>query len=400
MSDTLAIAVDIGGTFTDGIAVRLGDGRIWLTKSLTTPADPGAAVSTVIAALLSQSARDVGLAAQAVGELVHGTTRVANAIIERDGAKVGLLLTRGIRDVLDIRREVRYDLYDLTIDFPEPLVPRVRRMEIAERIASDGSVIAALDEVELEAAAGKLKSKGVSAVAVCFLNACVDDAHERRAGEIVAKLWPQVAVKPVVGSGTRNPRVRTHVDNSAERLCAAADVRLSEPFGSAHERGGDRRALRIMTSSGGFTSSQAAARTPIALLESGPAGGVLSAIITGQQAGVRDILAFDMGGTTAKACVCLGSRPAVTHLFETGRVRRFKKGSGLPVLIPSIDLIEIGAGGGSIAHKSTLGLLNVGPAQCRGGSGPGLLRPGRQRAHGDRCGSAARLSRFGGFSWR
>ena len=249
-------------------------------------------------------------------------------------------------------------------------MPRVRRLEIAERIASDGSVIAALDEAELEAAAGKLKAKGVGAVAVCFLNACVDDAHERRAGEIVAKLWPQVAVSL---SSEVAREIREYERMSTTVLNAYVQPLMSDYLNRLEARmseAGIAAPLRIMTSSGGFTSSQAAARTPIALLESGPAGGVLSAINTGQQAGVRDILAFDMGGTTAKACVCLGSRPAVTHLLETGRVRRFKKGSGLPVLIPSIDLIEIGAGGGSIAHKSTLGLLNVGPRSAGADPGP------------------------------
>ena len=369
-SDTLRIAVDIGGTFTDGIAVRLGDGRIWLAKSLTTPGDPGEAVSTVIAALLKQSGRDEGLGGEAVGELVHGTTRVANAIIERDGAKVGLLLTRGSRDVLDIRREVRYDLYDLAIDFPEPLVPRARRMEVAERIASDGTTIESLDEAQLETLVGKLTARGVGAVAVCFLNACVDDKHERRAGEIVRKACPGAAVSL---SSEVAREIREYERMSTTVLNAYVQPLMSDYLGRLEARMSEAEIaapLRIMTSSGGFTSSAAAARTPIALLESGPAGGVLSAINTGQQAGVSDILAFDMGGTTAKACVCLGSRPAVTQLFETGRVRRFKKGSGLPVLLPSIDLIEVGAGGGSVAHKSTLGLLNVGPRSAGAEPGP------------------------------
>lgn len=364
----MRIAIDIGGTFTDGVLEASPQGLIWVGKTLTTYADPGAAITTVIDDLLRQARASLPDMPE-VAEVVHGTTLVTNTLIERKGVKTALVVTAGTRDVLDIGRELRYELYDLDIPMPEPLVEPAHRHEVDARMSVDGEEVRALDPQALDELAERLQRDGVSSVAVCLLHAFVNDAHERAVAEHLARRLPGVSVS-ISSRITREAR-------EYERMSTAAASAYVQPLvegylrqlGERLRRQGITAPLRIMVSSGGFTSAAAAAEVPILLLESGPAGGVLSAVNTGLQAGARDILAFDMGGTTAKACVASGGRPSTAHMFEAARVHRFKRGSGLPLLIPSIDLIEIGAGGGSIAHVNELGLLAVGPASV--GSEPG-----------------------------
>ena len=372
----IRIAVDIGGTFTDGVACQIRGGRIWVAKRLTTPKDPSQAVGQVIAELLEGIGRDGGDPAARVAEVVHGTTLVTNAIIERKGAKVGLLLTRGTRDALDIRREIRYDIYDLHLEQAPPLVPPSRRAEVNERLDHHGRAVTLLDEEEVEKRVRQLARKGVDAIAVCLLHAYANDVHERRIEEIVSDRLPGVPVSlssrvareirefermsTTVANAYVQPLARTYLTRLGERL---TDEGVEAP-------------LRIMLSSGGFTSVEAAAEAPILLLESGPAAGVLSGVNTALRNGVRNVLTLDMGGTTAKACVTTQGLPGVAHQFEAGRMQRFKKGSGLPILLPSIDLIEIGAGGGSIAHVNNLGLLNVGPQSSEAVPGPACYGQG------------------------
>jgi N-methylhydantoinase A len=365
----LRIAVDIGGTFTDGVAILGEAGNIWVGKTLTTPDDPGVAVSTVIADLM----RQVAASAQgrpALREVVHGTTLVTNTLIERKGVQTALVTTQGMRDALDIGREWRYDLYDLELELPRPLVDVSHRIEAAERMAADGAVVTDLGQAEMERIALAVQALGVRSVAVSFLHAYLNDAHERRMADYLAARLPGVAVSisselageikeferssTVVASAYVKPLVADYLRQLQSRIDAVADA----------------VPLRIMVSSGGFTSGDAAARAPILLLESGPAAGVLSALNTAAVHGVSNVLAFDMGGTTAKACVVAGAEPPVAYSFECARVHRFKRGSGLPILIPSIDLIEIGAGGGSIAHVNQMGLLNVGPESASSVPGP------------------------------
>jgi N-methylhydantoinase A len=364
------IAVDIGGTFTDGLAVISPQGHIWVAKTLTTPSDPGEAVTAVIVDLLRQIEAARGLSRGAVSEVVHGTTLVTNTLIERKGARTGLIVTKGTRDVLTIAREIRYDLYDLNLEIPQPLVAEDKRLEIDERLDIRGEIVKPLDPSGLERLLDDVGKLGVEAVAVCLLHAYVNDVHEKKIEKALRKRFPELAVS--VSSGIAREirefeRMSTTVANAyvqpqvAEYL-SRLDARVGELAPGAP--------LRIMVSSGGFTSGKAAAETPILLLESGPAGGVLSALNTARNNGIGEILAFDMGGTTAKACVALGGEPLIAHSFEAARVSRFKRGSGLPMLIPSIDLIEIGAGGGSIAHINHLGLLNVGPASSGAVPGP------------------------------
>jgi N-methylhydantoinase A len=372
---SIRIAVDIGGTFTDGLAVITPGGRIWVAKTLTTPADPGIAVTTVIADLLGQIAAS-GIPATAVTEVVHGTTLVTNTLIERKGARTGLIVTQGTRDVLTIAREIRYDLYDLNLEIPQPLVPEDKRLEADERLDVSGAVVKPLVAAQLEQVLDQLAALDVEAVAVCLLHAYVNDVHEKKIQAAIHKRYPKLAVSissAIAREIREYERMSTTVANAYVQPLVAEyldrlDARVAELAPGAP--------LRIMVSSGGFTSGKAAAETPILLLESGPAGGVLSALNTARNNGISEILAFDMGGTTAKACVAVGGEPLIAHSFEAARVSRFKRGSGFPILIPSIDLIEIGAGGGSIAHINHLGLLNVGPESSGAVPGPACYGAG------------------------
>jgi N-methylhydantoinase A len=382
MNDTrLRIAVDIGGTFTDGVAEEMATGRIRVAKALTTPDDPGEAVTTVVDDLLRQiGGHRSGRAAEDVSEVVHGTTLVTNTLIERKGAATALLVTEGTRDLLDIRREVRYDLYDLDLQLPEPLVPPERRHEVRERFNATGEVLVPLDDGAVKAALEWLDGLDVQAVAVCFLHAYDNDGHERAMAEALERRFPDLAV-------SLSSRVAREIREYERMTTTTANAYVQPLFaryiGELESRLaalGIRGALRIMVSSGGFTSTAGAAEVPILLLESGPAGGALSAAKAGREAGFPDVIAFDMGGTTAKSCVIKDGEASLAHTFEAARVHRFKRGSGLPLLIPSMDLIEIGAGGGSIASVSPWGTLSVGPQSAGAVPGPACYSQGGEDA--------------------
>jgi N-methylhydantoinase A len=373
--DILRIAVDIGGTFTDGVASIPPGGRIWVSKSPTTPNDPGEAVSTVIEDLLRQVDASVGRVAPPLAEIVHGTTLITNTLIERKGARTALVVTKGMRDVLDIGREWRYDIYDLEIEMPHQLIAAGDRVELDERLDATGAVVVPLDDDEIDRMAATLKSLDVDSVAVSLLHSYINTAHEKKVAERLQAALPGIAISlssdlareikefertsTVAANAYVKPVVATYLRELGSRI---AKIRSGIP-------------LRVMVSSGGFTSANSGAESPILLLESGPAAGVISALNTARQNDVNQVLAFDMGGTTAKACVAVGGEPPIAHSFECARVVRFKRGSGFPILIPSIELIEIGAGGGSIAHCNRLGLLNIGPESS--GSVPGPACYGR-----------------------
>ena len=374
------IAVDIGGTFTDGLAVISPGNRIWVGKTLTTPDDPGEAVTTVMADLLRQIVAARGAATREVDDVVHGTTLVTNTLIERKGARTGLVVTQGTRDVLTIAREIRYDLYDLNLEIPQPLVPEDKRLEARERLDVSGDVVTPLEPDEIECLLDQLGMLDVEAVAVCLLHAYVNDVHEKQIATAVKKRFPKMAIS--ISSGIAR-EIREYERMSTTVANAYVQPLMADYLNRLDQRVHDLAPgapLKIMVSSGGFTSGKAAADTPILLLESGPAGGVLSALNTARTNGIKEILAFDMGGTTAKACVAVGGEPLIAHSFECARVSRFKRGSGLPILIPSIDLIEIGAGGGSIAHVNDLGLLNVGPESSAAVPGPACYGLGGEGA--------------------
>jgi N-methylhydantoinase A len=367
------VGIDIGGTFTDLLLIA-EDGRAVIGKTLTTPGDPSLAVETALRPALGDG--PTRLAASERGTLVHGTTLVTNAIIERKGAPTALLTTEGFRDALEIGREHRYELYDLNLDFPKPLVPRYLRFDVPERTAADGGELKPLDEAFVRRLVAELRDKGIAAIAVCYLNSFRNPAHERRTAEIVAEVAPHIRVSlssEVVAEIREYQRASTTVANVyvQERV---ADY-LAE-LRRRLERLSFNGSFFVMLSSGGIATAETAAKFPVRLLESGPAAGALAAAHLGARAGFPDLLSFDMGGTTAKLCAVEGGRPLKTHDFEVDRVYRFRRGSGLPVKIPVIDMIEIGAGGGSIARVDALGLLKVGPESSGAEPGPACYARG------------------------
>jgi len=358
------VGIDIGGTFTDMLWVG-EDGVAVIGKTLTTPGDPSLAVENALRTVLQASS-----AKSERGTLIHGTTLVTNALIERKGAPTALLTTVGFRDAVEIGREHRYELYDLNLDLPKPLVPRHLRFDVPERIAADGTLIQALDEKFLRRLVSELSAKGIKAIAVSYLNSFRNPVHERRTAEIIGEVAPHIRVSlssEVVAEIREFQRTSTTVANVyvQERVAnylAQLQARLDQ-IGFVGN-------FFIMLSSGGIATRDTASRFPVRLLESGPAAGALAAAQAGLLSGHRDLLSFDMGGTTAKLCVIEDGQPAKTHEFEVDRVYRFRKGSGLPVRIPVIDMIEIGAGGGSIARIDSLGLLKVGPDSSGADPGP------------------------------
>ena len=358
------LAVDIGGTFTD-IVLDVGRDRK-TRKVLTTPVRPEQAVLDGIRLILSDARahfRDIDV-------FIHGTTLATNAIIERRGAKTALIATDGFRDVLDIATESRYDQYDLTIDKPTPLVPRALRFTVPERVDAHGGVRLPLDEAALRAIVKRLRTLDVKSVAIAFLHAYANPAHERRAGEILRAEMPDVrltlssAVCPEIreyertSTAVANAYVQPLIDGYLGRMAEALEV---EQF---------RGSIYLVTSGGGVTSIDTARRFPVRLLESGPAGGAIFASQIAASLGESKVLSFDMGGTTAKICLIEQYRPETSRLFEVDRAARFLKGSGLPVRIPVIEMVEIGAGGGSIARVDAMKRVTVGPESASSEPGP------------------------------
>jgi len=360
------IGLDIGGTFTDLVLANDATGEIRLHKLLTTPRDPAEGALQG----LEELCRAADIALGDVAALVHGTTLVTNAIIERTGARTGLLTTRGFRDILEMGKEQRYDIYDLFLQYPAPLVPRRWRIEVDERLTRDGTVLRPLDPDEVRAAARTLLSQGVEAIAVVFLHAYANPAHERAVRDLLARAHPTLSVSI---SSEVDPEIREY-ERTCTTVCNAFVQPLADRYLARLARALDARGFRgrftLMQSSGGTITPDAARRFPIRLLESGPAGGALVTAFFGAQLARRDLVAFDMGGTTAKLCLIRDGRPEIAPSIEAARVHRFKRGSGLPVTVPVVDMMEIGAGGGSVARVDTLGLLKVGPHSAGASPGP------------------------------
>lgn len=361
----IRVGVDVGGTFTDFVLVDEKRDQIFTGKRLTTPEDPSLAITNGLERLVSES----GTSVPELDAVVHGTTLVANTIIERKGAKVGLITTKGFRDSLEMGREIRYDLYDLFFEKPEPLAPRFLRQPVDERIDAKGNVLRPLDENTLGAAAKKLVAEGVEAIAICFMHAYANDAHERQAKEILDAKYPDM---PITTSTEVAPEIREY--ERANTACANAYVLplMQRYLGDLSQKLSDqglKQPLYLMQSGGGIASVTRGQAAPIHLIESGPAAGATAGAFYGRLTGTERVISFDMGGTTAKMCLIEEYEPEHAHEFEAGRVRRFKKGSGLPLKVPVIDLIEIGAGGGSLARVDNMGLLKVGPDSA--GSEPG-----------------------------
>ena len=363
------LGVDIGGTFTD-VALELGAAR-HTAKVLTTHQAPERGVMEAIAGVLA----DAGVAPGAVSLVIHGTTLATNALIERKGATTALITTSGFRDSVEMGTESRFAQYDVDIEKPPPLVPRRLRLPVIERIDAKGQVLVALDETSVMALAPTLRTHGVTSAAVGLLHSYANPAHERRVAEILAELLPELSVTL---SSDVSPEMREY-----ERLstaCANAYVRpLMESYLGRLDRdlrgAGFACPLFLMLSGGGITTLETAMRYPVRLVESGPAGGAIFASHLARQCGLERVLSYDMGGTTAKICVIDDYRPQTARTFEVARVYRFAKGSGLPLRIPVIEMVEIGAGGGSIARIDALGRIAVGPDSA--GSEPGPACYGR-----------------------
>jgi N-methylhydantoinase A len=364
------LAVDIGGTFTDVVLESPSGDRI-TTKLLTTQAHPGEAVLDGI----GQVMRKAGLEPQAVGLIIHGTTLATNALIERRGAKTALLTTQGHRDALEMAHEDRFEQYDINIDRPAPLVPRHLRLPVRERLDRNGKVLIPLHESSIESALPVLDQHGVESVAIGFLHAFVNPDHEQRTAELLRSVRPDLSItlaSEVCPEIREFERLSTACANAYVRPLMA---RYLERLAAELQQLGFGCPFLLMTSGGGLTTLETAAKFPIRLVESGPAGGAILSQQVARQGDLRRLLSFDMGGTTAKLCLIDDFEPLTSRSFEVDRVYRFKKGSGLPVRIPVIEMVEIGAGGGSIARIDKLKRIQVGPESS--GSEPGPAAYGR-----------------------
>jgi N-methylhydantoinase A len=358
--------VDIGGTFTDLLLLDEHTGETIIGKILTTPGDPSVAVIEGLQALLAERQLDPA----AISATIHGTTLITNAIIERKGAKTGLITTQGFRDALEIGREKRYDIYDIFLENPQPLVPRALRREVGERLDETGRVLIPLNRMQVLDVVEGLLRNGVEALAVVLLHSFRNPAHERIIREVVESEFPSLTLSlssDVMPEIREFERTSTTVANVYVKPIAR---RYLNKLRTEVQQLGLRGDLYVMLSNGGITTCETASDYPIRLIESGPAAGALAASFYSQIKGLDHVISFDMGGTTAKICVIDRGQPMVTTEFEVARVYRFKKGSGLPVKVPVIEMIEIGAGGGSIARIDELGLLKVGPDSAGADPGP------------------------------
>jgi N-methylhydantoinase A len=372
---TLALGIDIGGTFTDLVVLDPVSGEAAVWKESTTPDDPSRGAMQGLDKLLQRS----GIAPERIGRVVHATTLFTNALIERKGAPTGLITTAGFADVLEIGRERKYELYDLFIEMPAPLVARPWRREVAERLAPDGSVEIPLDVAAVLRQTEALVADGVRSLAICFLHAYANPIHERAAAAAIAQRFPDLSLSlscDIAPEIREYPRMVTTVVNAYVRPLAETYLdRLEAALRGAGIRGG----LFLMLSNGGLTHVAEAKRAPVQLLESGPAAGALAGAWFGRQAGLQRVLAFDMGGTTAKLALVDDGEPLVAWGFEAARQKRFFRGSGLPIQIAAVELIEIGAGGGSIARPSALGTLHVGPESAGAQPGPACYGRGGEQ---------------------
>ena len=369
---TYRLGCDIGGTFTDFVLVNNITGKFHTNKCLTTPSDPSNAIEQGIRELdeILPGFMDN------VEEIIHGTTLVINAIIERKGARTGLITTKGFRDILELGREKRYDAYDIFSEYPEPIVPRPDRAEIDERLTFDGRVLKDVDEKEVIQVLEKFKKDGIESIAVCFINSYENFVNEKRVKQIIEKHASDMFLST---SFEVLPEIKEY-----ERTCTTAVNAYVKPITFWYlnklinrlETIGFNGKFFIMLSSGGITSIETAKDFPVRIIESGPTAAVIASQHYGKMFNIKDMFCFDMGGTTAKSCLIQDGHAGLVSTFEVGRVQRFQKGSGLPIQVPVVDLMEIGAGGGSIAKISNLGLLQVGPESAGADPGPACYKQG------------------------
>ncbi|NRB30944.1 MAG: hydantoinase/oxoprolinase family protein [Rhizobiaceae bacterium] len=368
----LRIAVDVGGTFTDTVVMDAANSVIASAKTPTTPANPTLGAKLGVEQALAQTEHTLS----EVTGFVHGTTLATNALIERRGAAVACVTTEGFRDILEIAYERRYSQYDINISKPDLIVPRRHCFTVPERILADGSVHQALDESCIDGLVASLDAANIEAVAICLLHSYANPVHEQRLRDLLLARRPDLAVSL---SCEVSPEAREF-----ERLCTTVANAYIQPlmagylasFASSFASDGLQCPILMMTSGGGMTTIDTAARYPIRLVESGPAGGAILAGQVAQKLAEPEVLSFDMGGTTAKLCLIDAYRPQTSRKFEIARAERFIKGSGMPVRIPVIEMIEIGAGGGSIASVDRLGRIQVGPQSAGSEPGPAAFGKG------------------------
>ncbi|MEL6868661.1 MAG: hydantoinase/oxoprolinase family protein [Pseudomonadota bacterium] len=376
MAETAAVrlSADIGGTFTD-VVLEVGD-ALFSTKHLTTYEAPERAIIAGMQQLCAQA----NVAPGDIGHVIHGTTLATNALIERKGARVALITTRGFRDVIEMRTESRFEQYDLNLRLPEPLLSRQHRYTLNERIGAQGQVLQPLDHDELDALAKQLVQAGYDSVAVGFMHAYANDTHERAVAAALAVHAPALSVSL---SSAVSPQMREY-----ERFNTVVANAYIKPLMKSYLQRLERQLQQtgvscpvfLMHSGGGIISLDSAAEFPVRLVESGPAGGAVFAATIAARYQLQQVLSFDMGGTTAKICLIRDQQPKTSRVFEVARTYRFKKGSGMPISIPVIDMVEIGAGGGSVASIDALQQIRVGPESAGSEPGPACYARGGQCA--------------------
>ncbi|PHO02243.1 methylhydantoinase [Rhodobacteraceae bacterium 4F10] len=366
---TIRLGVDIGGTFTDVVLEK--NGEPFSTKVLTTYAAPENAIIDG----MHQVCEQAGVTPSQIDQIIHGTTLATNALIERRGAKTALITTEGFRDVIEMRTESRFEQYDLNLNLPDPLLPRQRRFTVPGRVDANGQVLIDLDRSDVEAVVEKIAQGGFESVAVGLIHSYLNPAHEQLVRDVLQEKLPEVSVSI---SSEVSPQMREYERFNTVVANAYIKPLMASYLGRLEERlKGEGVACRIflMHSGGGIISIQNAADFPVRLVESGPAGGAVFAAHIAGRYGIDKVLSFDMGGTTAKICLIKNQTPKTSRVFEVARTYRFKKGSGMPISIPVIDMVEIGAGGGSLAHVDSMRQIRVGPESA--GSEPGPACYGR-----------------------
>jgi len=370
---SIRLGVDIGGTFTDVVLEK--DGVLFSTKVLTTYVAPENAIIDG----MHQVCAKASIAPSEIDQIIHGTTLATNALIERRGAKTALITTEGFRDVIEMRTESRFEQYDLNLNLPEPLLPRQMRFTVAGRVDANGHVLVDIDRAEVETVVDKIAEAGFESVAVGFIHSYLNPAHEELVRDVLAEKLPDVAVSI---SSEVSPQMREYERFNTVVANAYIKPLMASYLGRLEDRlkaEGVACRIFLMHSGGGIISIQNAADFPVRLVESGPAGGAVFAAHIAARYGLDKVLSFDMGGTTAKICLIKNQTPKTSRVFEVARTYRFKKGSGMPISIPVIDMVEIGAGGGSLAHVDAMRQIRVGPESAGSEPGPACYGRGGER---------------------
>ena len=370
---SIRLGVDIGGTFTDVVLEK--DGVPFSAKVLTTYVAPENAIIDG----MHQVCAKASIAPSEIDQIIHGTTLATNALIERRGAKTALITTEGFRDVIEMRTESRFEQYDLNLNLPEPLLPRQMRFTVAGRVDANGHVLVDIDRAEVETVVDKIAEAGFESVAVGFIHSYLNPAHEELVRDVLAEKLPDVAVSI---SSEVSPQMREYERFNTVVANAYIKPLMASYLGRLEDRlkaEGVACRIFLMHSGGGIISIQNAADFPVRLVESGPAGGAVFAAHIAARYGLDKVLSFDMGGTTAKICLIKNQTPKTSRVFEVARTYRFKKGSGMPISIPVIDMVEIGAGGGSLAHVDAMRQIRVGPESAGSEPGPACYGRGGER---------------------